>query len=121
MFTDGFHTVYAWDVVNIVFFFFFAMVVASLPAVNGVLDRGIKKVTAMRSRSYRGLLSWFQSAISTRGSLQCYDAKLFDSKPAHNLHNGLLEGKSPMSSQQHEEPTHPRPAAIELNSCPTQW
>ena len=43
MFTDDFDRVYAWDVVGI----FFATVVASLPALNGVLDQSTKQSIAM--------------------------------------------------------------------------
>lgn len=49
---DDYYQVYAWDVVDI----FFATTVASLPALNGVVDVVIAKLKALGSTSASSLL-----------------------------------------------------------------
>lgn len=44
---DDYYELYAWDVVDV----FFATIVASLPALNGVVDAGIVNLRALASTS----------------------------------------------------------------------
>ena len=116
MLTDDTYTVYAWDIVDI----FFATIVASLPALNGFLDQGIKKVRAMASGTSIGLLSWFRSTKSTNRSSRSDDAKLYDCKPGHSFQESQREDMCSVSSPQYEKPIQHQAVDIESNSPITE-
>lgn len=112
--TYDYYTIYAWNIVDI----FFATIVASLPALNGVLDQGIKKMMTIGSGSSSGLLSWFQSLVSNNWNSQSYGTKLSDKDAGNGFSKGLTRDKSSVAFRQLEEPILHRAADIELQSPP---
>lgn len=111
---DDYYQVYAWDVVDI----FFATIVASLPALNGVVDAGLGKMKALGSTSASTLLSRLRAFGNSSPDTRDYDTQLSD-KGAGKLFRdgfGAVEGvkKSRNASDQFDEPILNREADIEL-------
>lgn len=97
---DDYYELYAWDVVDI----FFATIVASLPALNGVFDIAVSRLKSWGSISATQLVGKFRSVgTDSRGS-QSYNTKLSDkeSKVASSL-NGT-EDRSSNSLHIYSEP-----------------
>lgn len=106
---DDYYQVYAWDVVDI----FFATTVASLPALNGLLDTSIIRLKSLGASS-----AWIFSRIRLYGS---------SSQNPHGDNTRLsdrLDGKSfgysagdkqTSSSDQFEEPVLHERVNIELH------
>lgn len=90
---DHYYQVYAWDVIDI----FFATIVASLPALNGLVDVAIGTLKAFGSTSRSSLLSRLRSfGISSQGtgdnSIQLTDKDSF----------GAVEGDKNLGNDSHQ-------------------
>lgn len=107
---DDYYAVYAWDVVDI----FFATVVASLPALNGLVDQSLTNLKKWGSNP--GILAfakphfWTGAYRSSRdGSIPLADK---GTKDGFRVTSGPHRGRS--SSSHYEEPMKNRPTDVEL-------
>ena len=114
---DDYYAVYAWDVVDI----FFATIVASLPALNGIIDQGIQKVTTWGSSSGLILFIKLRSLTSTSQKSRGYDTKAIagDSRSGFKVFSAT--GKTSASFDQHGDTILLNQADIELRSPLTNF
>ena len=95
---DDYCTVYAWDVVDI----FFATIVASLPALNGIVDQAIKMVMTWGSSSGLTVFSRLRSLGPINQSSRGFDTKVH---PRDGFKALSAKGKSSASFEQHSGAT----------------
>ena len=111
------YSLYALDIVDI----FFATIVASLPALNGILDQAIKKLATMVSYTGNGLISKVRSLGSNKWTSQDHIAKFPIQAAARECSGDSNLYRSTMSLPQLEAPNLRQFAEIELQSRPTSW
>lgn len=71
---DDYYELYAWNVVDI----FFATIVASLPALNGVFDSAISRLQSWGSISATQLVGKFRSVKNSSRGSRSHNSRLSD-------------------------------------------
>lgn len=97
---DDYYELYAWDVVDI----FFATVVASLPALNGVLELAISKTKSWGSVSAMQLRSKIRSFGNGSPGSQTYNTKLSDEESKEGISLHAIHDRSTNRSYLESEP-----------------
>lgn len=105
---DDYYDVYAWDVVDI----FFATVVASLPALNGLVDDAVKFVKRWGSLSNKSLLGKIRSLSHT--SSRDHRTELSKKDSEQSMSTLKEPPKVSWSSEDFDRPIIHAPADIEL-------
>ena len=108
---------HALDTVDI----FFATLVASLPALNGVFDHAVKKVAGASSDVGVRLISRVRSLGSSIWISQEHSAELPVQAMAKRSSRASNQDRSTVSFQQHDTPCLLQSADIESQSRPTSW
>ena len=107
---DNLYRVYAWDVVDI----FFALIVASLPALNGVIDAGISRLKTWASVSTTSLFGRASNFGASSQHSRGYDTRLPDREGNRSFRNGVARGKESTSSDPFQEPILAQEGDMEL-------
>ena len=108
--SDNLYQVFAWDVVDI----FFALIVASLPTLNGVIDAGISRLKTWAWVSRTSLFGRFGTfGVLSRHS-RGYDIRLRDREGNRSFRNGVARGKESTSPDPFQEPLLAQDGDMEL-------
>ena len=108
--TDNLDRVYAWDVVDI----FFALIVASLPTLNGVIDAGISSLKARASFSRTFIFGRFGTLDVSSQHSRSYDTRLPDREGNRSFRNGFARDKESPSPDPFQEPILAQKGDMEL-------
>jgi hypothetical protein len=87
---DDYYELYAWDVVDI----FFATIVASLPALNGVFGTAVSSLKSWGSVSATQLVSKLRSVRNRSRGSQDYNTKLSDKESKEESSVDVTEDRS---------------------------
>ncbi|KAM0797128.1 hypothetical protein BDR22DRAFT_824635 [Usnea florida] len=102
--------VYAWDIVDI----FFALIAASLPTLNGVINAGISSLKTWASVSKMSVFGRFGAFGVLSQHIRGYDTRLSDREGKRSIRNGVARGKESTSPDPFQEAILAHEGDIEL-------
>ena len=93
---------------------FFALIVASLPALNGVIDAGISRLKTWASVSTTSIFGRFSTFGASSQHSRGYDTRLPDREGNRSFRNDAARGKDWTSPDPFQEPMLAQEGDMEL-------